>query len=680
MRIVDRQRFPHRIKEDTRLTIPLADGTCLAGRVWRPETSDTRPVPAILEFIPYRQRDLTAVRDSIHHPYFAGLGYAGIRVDLRGSGNSEGVLTDEYLEQELCDAEQVLAWLAAQPWCNGRTAMMGISWGGFNTLQVAARRPPSLRAIVTVCSSDDRYADDVHYMGGCLLTDNLSWASTMFAYNSCPPDPEVVGERWREMWQQRLNGSGLWLEEWLRHQHRDAYWQHGSICENYSDITCPVLAVSGWADGYTNSVFRLLAQLDVPRKGMIGPWSHKYPHLGQPGPAVGFLQELIRWWDHWLRDVDNDVMAGPMLRIWMQESVPPSTAYEDRPGRWVGEPSWPSPHVHAATHPLDHHRILPACALEPPSDREQMLTVQSPLSVGQFAGKWCSYNAPPDLPYDQREEDGGSLTFDGDVLAERMEILGAPQVDLEFAVDQPVAMVAVRLSDVAPDGRATRISYGLLNLTHRAGHDRPEALAPGQRYRVSVTLKAMAQAIPPGHRLRLALSTSYWPLAWPPPRPVRLTIYPAASALVLPLRPDPGVDELPVTPLGEPEGAQPRETTQLEPETHRWTVTRDLVDYESALEVVKDLGVVRFNDIDLDVTRRADERYSWVADDVTSVRGETNWSMGFARGEWKIQTVTRTALTSTETSFRLHAQLDAYEASERVFHHSWRLTIPRDHI
>src|SRR6478609_2599730 len=162
MRVVDRQRFPHRIKEDTQLSIPLPDGTRLAGRVWRPETADMHPVPAILEFVPYRQRDLTAVRDSIHHPYFAGHGFAGVRVDLRGSGNSEGVLTDEYLEQELSDAEEVLAWIAAQPWCDGRTGMMGISWGGFNSLQVAARRPPSLRAVVTACSTDDRYADDVH--------------------------------------------------------------------------------------------------------------------------------------------------------------------------------------------------------------------------------------------------------------------------------------------------------------------------------------------------------------------------------------------------------------------------------------------------------------------------------------------------------------------------------------
>jgi putative CocE/NonD family hydrolase len=677
MKVVD--RFPREVREDTRLRIQMSDGTHLAGRVWRPVTSDERPVPAVLEFIPYRQRDLTTVRDSVHHPYLAGHGYAGVRVDLRGSGDSEGVLTDEYLEQELRDAEEVLAWLTAQPWCNGRTGMMGISWGGFNALQVAARRPPSLGAVVTVSFTDDRYADDVHYMGGCLLTDNLSWASTMFAYNSCPPDPEVVGERWRDMWHERLRGSGLWLHEWLRHQRRDAYWRHGSICEDYSAIRCPVLAVSGWADGYTNAVFRLLAALDVPRKGLIGPWSHKYPHLGQPGPAVGFLQELVRWWDRWLCDVENDVMDEPMLRIWMQDSVPPLTAYEERPGRWVGEASWPSPRVHAVAHPLGDHRLLPADAARP-ADVPERLAVQSPLSVGQFAGKWCSYNAPPDLPYDQREEDGGSLVFDGAVLPERIEILGTPLVDLEFAVDQPVAMVGVRLSDVAPDGRATRISYGLLNLTHRTGHDRPEALVPGKRYRVSVMLNAMAQALSPGHRLRLAFSTSYWPLAWPPPEPVRLTVFPGSSALVLPLRPDPEADELPVPSLGEPEGALPLATTQVKPGRQRWTVTRDLVDYESALEVVKDLGTVRFDGINLDLTRRSDERYSWVADGVDSVRGETRWVMGFARGDWKVETVTRTVLTCTATDFRLHAQLDAYEGDERVYADSWRLTIPRDHV
>ncbi|GAA3764705.1 CocE/NonD family hydrolase [Salinactinospora qingdaonensis] len=667
--------LPHVIREDEHVWIPMSDGPRLAARIWRPVASDDAPVPAVLEFIPYRKRDLTAQRDSIHHPYMAGHGYACVRVDLRGSGDSEGVLRDEYLEQELADAEEILAWIAQQPWSNGNAGMMGISWGGFNALQVAARRPPSLKAIAAVSASDDRYSDDVHYMGGCLLSDNLSWASTMFAYTSCPPDPQLVGQQWREMWHERLRNSGLWLEEWLRHQRRDDYWRHGSISEDYTAVQCPVLAVSGWADGYTNAVFRLLANLDVPRQGLIGPWSHKYPHLGRPGPAIGFLQELVRWWDHWLKGVDNDVMSEPMLRIWMQESVPPSTSYTRRPGRWVGEWSWPSPRITSYTLPLGRGRIgLPGEIAEP-----EELTIESPLSVGQFAGKWCSYNAPPDLPYDQREEDGGSLVFDSDVLTERYEIMGEPVVELELTSNQPVAMVAVRLSDVAPDGRATRVSYGLLNLAHRNSHHTPEPLVPGQRYRVAVQLNAMAQAFPPGHRLRLAISTSYWPLAWPPPRSARLTIFAGSSSITMPVRPFD--DDRPhVSEFGPPEGSPAISTTQLRPGEHRWRVSRDLVDYASTLDVVKDLGVVRLDDIDLEVTRRADESYGWNGNDFMSVYGEVTWQMGFARDNWRVTTTTRTVLRSTPVEFRIHAQLDAYEGERRVFSRNWNVSMPRDHV
>ena len=670
------ESLPREVREDAHVQIEMSDGVWLAARIWRPVSSDGEPVPAVLEFIPYRQRDLTSQRDSIHHPYMAGHGYAAVRVDLRGSGDSDGVLTDEYLEQELTDAEEVLAWLAAQPWCSGRTGMMGISWGGFNALQVAARRPPSLGAIVTACSTDDRYADDVHYMGGCLLSDNLSWASTMFAHTSCPPDPAVVGERWRKMWHGRLAGSGLWLEKWLRHQRRDSYWQHGSVCENFADIAVPVYAVSGWADGYSNAVFRLLAELDVPCIGLIGPWSHKYPHLGQPGPAIGFLQEVVRWWDRWLKDIDNDVMDAPMLRIWMQDTVPPSTAYKERPGRWVGEPTWPSPRMHESAHPLTRHRI------GRPDERVEAeeLTIQSPLSVGQFAGKWCSYNAPPDLPYDQREEDGGSLVFDTDPFTERCEILGLPVLELSFASTAPVAMVAVRLSDVAPDGRATRISYGLLNLTHYKGHSEPERLVPGQRYQVAVQLNGMAQALPPGHRLRLAISTSYWPLAWPPPEPVCLSVFTESTRLRLPVRSTRERDEVPVRPFDDPEGATPIPVTQLQPGEERWTVSRDLVTYRSTLEVIKDLGMLRFDDIDLEVAKRVVERYSWSGDDTSSVRGETQSTVSFARGQWRVQTVTRTVLTSTPTDFQVHAQLDAYEDAQRVHSANWQRVIPRDHV
>ncbi|OEV04695.1 CocE/NonD family hydrolase [Streptomyces oceani] len=666
---------PLPIQEEEHVWVPTRDGARLAARIWRPIASDTEPVPGILEFIPYRKRDLTALRDSIHHPYLAGHGYAGVRADLRGSGDSEGVLVDEYVEQEFRDAEDVLAWVAKQPWCSGRTGMMGISWGGFNALQLAARRPESLGAIAALSFSDDRYADDVHYMGGCLLSDNLSWASTMFAYTSCPPDPQVVGSRWREMWHERLDAMEPWIAEWLRHQRRDAYWRRGSVCEDYSDVGCPVLAVSGWADGYSNAVFRLMQQLTVPRRGLIGPWSHKYPHLGQPGPAIGFLQALVRWWDHWLKDEDNGAMDGPMLCTWMQESMPPSTAYDERPGRWVGEPGWQSPHVERVRYPLGDHRIgQPGEQLDAPP-----LSVESPLSVGQFAGKWCSYNAPPDLPYDQREEDGGSLVFESAPLTGRCEILGGPVLHATLEVDRPAAMVAVRLSDVAPDGRATRATYGLLNLTHRRDHAEPEALEPGERYRVRVQLNGVAQAFPAGHRIRIALSTSYWPLAWPPPEPVRLVVHPQDSELELPVRSS-AADGVPAPVFEEPEGAPALTSTMIRPGEQRWTLSRDLVEYRSALEVVKDLGVVRMDDTDLELTRRAVERYSWIGDDFASVRGEIEWVMGFARGDWDVHTTTRTVLTSDAANFLVHATMDAYENNRRVRSRNWEWTIPRDHV
>jgi putative CocE/NonD family hydrolase len=260
-----RTNFPFIIREIENTWIPLSDGTRLATRIWLPVDAENNPVPALLEYLPYRKNDGTAIRDAIRHPYLAGHGYACVRVDMRGSGDSDGILYDEYLPREQDDALEVLAWIAAQPWCSGSIGMFGISWGGFNSLQIAARRPPELKAIITVCSTDDRYADDVHYIGGCVLAyDMLPWASIMLAYNATPPDPRFVGERWRDMWFERMEKSPPFVEAWLTHQRRDAYWQHGSVCEDFSAITIPVYAVGGWADGYPNAIPRLLAGLSGP--------------------------------------------------------------------------------------------------------------------------------------------------------------------------------------------------------------------------------------------------------------------------------------------------------------------------------------------------------------------------------------------------------------------------------
>ena len=673
MKIVN--EFPRQVRIEEHLWIPLSDGTRLAARLWRPEDALEDPVPAILEYIPYRKRDSTRTRDDRMHHYFAGHGYACLRVDLRGSGDSEGVLKDEYLQQELDDGVEVIEWISEQSWCTGKVGMIGISWGVFNGLQIAALRPPALKAVVSVCSTDDRYADDVHHMGGCLLGDNLSWASTMFAYNSLPPDPELVGDQWRKLWFQRLEGSGLWLERWLRHQRRDAYWKHGSVCEDWSAIQCPIMAVSGWADGYSNAVFRLLAHLQVPRLGLVGPWSHKYPHLGVPGPAIGFLQECLRWWDHWLKDQRTGIMDEPMLRAWMQDSVPPTTHYEERPGRWVGESRWPSPQVGLRTWTLAWPGTLEAGDKDA-SERE--MTLRSPLSVGLFAGKWCSYAATPDLPHDQREEDGGAMVFTSAPLEEPLEMLGAAVVELELSVDRPVAMVAARISDVAPDDKATRITYGLLNLTHREGSESPRPLEPGRSYRVRVKLNDVAQHFPAEHRIRLSLSTSYWPLAWPAPEPVRLRIHAGVSRLRLPVR-TPGDHEDTCIRFPEPEGGPAStETVQIRGQTHNWRVIRDLALDRSVLEVIDDQGTVMLKELGLEMQRNAQEWYSYRGDDFNSIRGETRWERGFRRGDWSVRTVTRTVLTSTPDDFLLHAELDAFEGEKRVYSRNWDVTIPRD--
>ncbi len=670
------ETFPYPIREFEHVFIPLSDGSRLAARIWMPLDADTEPVPAILEYIPYRKRDLRTPEDSVSHPYVAGHGYAVVRVDLRGSGDSDGVLTDEYLRQEWDDGLEVLEWIAAQPWCDGAIGMLGISWGGFNGLQLAALQPPQLKAVITVASTDDRYADDVHYMGGCLLADNLSWSAIMFANNSCPPDPELVGERWREMWHQRLEDSGLWLDTWLQHQERDDYWRHGSVCEDYAAIRCPVFAVSGWADGYSNAVFRLLANLEVPCKGLIGPWSHRYPHLARTEPRIGFLQESLRWWDHWLKGMPTGVMDEPPLRVWMQEALHPATRYDARPGRWVAEPRWPSDTITTLPLGLDLGGEL---LLEGTSSDPGATALRSPLRTGLLAGKWCSYAAGPDLPGDQREDDANSLTFDTPPLDTRIEILGAPVVDLEVAVDRPVAMLAVRLCDVDELGASTRVTYGLLNLTHRASHEHPVLLEPGRRERVTIPLNDVAHSFQPGRRIRLAISTSYWPLAWPPPEPTTATVWPASSRLRLPVR-QPRDEDGTLRTLPDPEGAAEVTRHTVEPERRAWRLSRDLGTEQFALEVDDAHGVYVIEETGTRVELNGWELYTAQGDDVTSVRGKVRWELGFRRPGWDVRTETETVLSCTASEFVLEASLVALEADTEVFRRTWDHRIPRRYV
>jgi len=642
--------LPRAVRVIEHTLIPLKDGMTLAARIWLPEDAEQNPVPAILEYLPYRKRDGTYERDALTHPYLAAHGYAGVRVDIRGCGESTGLLFDEYAKQEQDDGMEVIAWLAAQPWCNGAVGMMGISWGGFNGLQIAARRPPALKAVVTICSTDDRYADDVHYMGGTLLTAGLDWAFFFFSSMCLPPDPMLVGDSWRPMWLDRLQNIPLFFDLWLQHQRRDAYWRYGSVCEDYEAIQCPVYAVGGWTDGYKNAIPRLLERLKVPRKGLIGPWAHAYPHFALPGPQIGFLQEMLRWWDYWLKGVDTGVMDEPMLRAWMTESVKPAPHHETLPGRWVAESSWPSPRIRP------RRLFLTDAGLREASASLRTRELCSPQTVGKCAGEWVPFGRGHDQASDQQEDDMRSLVFETLPLDTPIEILGAPVVTLDVASDRPIANLIVRLCDLHPTGESLRVSYGVLNLTHRDGHENPAMLEVGERYRVRIQLNDAGSVFPAGHQVRLVLSTAYWPMIWPSPEKATLLIF--SGTLDLPQRSPQGSDER-LSRFPEPESAPPEKPTVFRRDGER---------------------VERIDRIGLELGTQGKSQYRVEEDDPLSAVAELRRTLVMSRDAWQIRVETQMRLACTGNVFLVQGGLRAWEGTSEVCCRNWDRSIPRDFI
>jgi predicted acyl esterase len=661
--------FPRKIKEIANTFIPLPDGTRLAARMWLPLDAEQAPVPVILEYLPYRKRDGTIVRDALTHPYIAGHGYACVRVDMRGNGDSDGLMHDEYTEQELADAEDVIAWLVQQPWCSGQVGMMGISWGGFNGLQVAARRPAGLKAIITLCSTDDRYSDDIHYKGGCLLNENLGWSATMFAYSSRPPDPALVGERWRAMWLERLENEPLLAIPWLEHPHRDAYWKHGSVCEDIAAIDAAVLAIGGWNDAYTNAVPRLVRTLQSPVKGIIGPWAHKYPHFAVPEPRIGFLQEALRWWDHWLKGRDTGVEADPAHRTYIMELARPGASVSQIAGRWVSDQSWP-----ADQHEIQRWHLNPQ-GLSQTRERGGKQTVCSPQQTGADSGEYCIIWLGPEFPGDQRRDDAGSLTFDSEPLSKDMDLVGGAVLHLKLSSDKPVAVAAVRLNAVWPDGAVSRLTYAVANLCHRDSHEQPQALEPGKTYTVRIKLDDVACKVAKGQRLRVAISTSYWPLIWPAPEPVTLTVHTGASFIELPVRQARRGEKPPV--FAPAEAAAPVKLITVDKPWNKREVTVDQASGETRMSIVDDFGRTTIAEHGLTTWSRGRESYRILPDDPLSARQECHWSMETSRGDWKVRTETYSAMSATKTHWQVTGRLEAYEGETLILTREWNKKIKR---
>lgn len=670
--VIDRFEYSVEVTEHT--WVPMSDDIRLSVKLWKPvPRTEGEVFPAIIEAIPYRKDDVSLWDDSVRMAYVAGSGYVCARLDLRGSGDSEGFLDDEYSTREQCDICEAIAWLSNLPECDGNVGMTGISWSGFNSLQVAARRPPALKAIITVCSTDDRYDNDVHYMGGSILGFYQNWwGSIMHEFNLRPADPRIVGDEWRSLQALRMNCNPQLTSIWLAHQTRDDYWRPGSVCEDYSRIECPVLAVSGWADGYTDSVVRLVDNCTAPVKGLIGPWGHTWPERGIPGPTIGFLQECVRWWDRWLKGIHNGADANPQMCYYLQEPCALTPDCTKREGVWMQTEHF-SDQRPANLFKLDADGMLLDAAMT--GSAQNLVSHKSSLLTGTQVDTWLPMGSPIDLPSEQTPDDERSLCFDTAVLEQDIEVVGQPVVELCVAVDSPEAFVFARLCDVWPDGTSQLITRGNMNLTHWKSHEFPEDLTPGRFYDVSIPLKVVAQRIPAGHKLRLSLSTNYWPWIWPNRTCATITLdapqctlrVPASSPFDRPLiRPF----EPSQIARGEScealDHCEPYAIRTYDPETGVLTYRRSTTDC---------------------VTQRTPSGFTVACEKMTTYRINENDPLSavtetlrdgvYSRGDWKIGTHVFSTMSCTHDDFIVTTETEVSENGKPIHSESHTETIAR---
>ena len=654
--------------------IAMPDGTQLAARIWLPEDARNNPVPAILEYIPYRRRDKTRIRDESMHPVLAEAGFAAIRVDMRGNGDSGGVMLDEYADIETQDGVDVIAWIADQDWCDGNVGMFGKSWGAYNSFQVAAKQPPALKAIAPVMGTDDRWLEDIHFYGGVLANDNFWWGSIMQLYNALPPDPAIVGDTWREMWKERLDSMCYWPAMWLEHQTHDEMWRRGSISENYDSVTIPVYFFGGWADLFRDTPFRIAQHLKGPVKILMGPWAHLYPHEAIPAPRMDFMSEMIRFWKHYLKGEDTGLMDEPRYRFFLQDSYPPAGTRTESKGIWVEDNIWPSPQSSDAVFYLNDG------ALGKSPKTGEAMTICSPQTFGSAGGDMCSFAIPGDMPADCRIDAAGALCFRGHPLEEATAILGQPSITMTVSADKPHAFVSALLVDEAPDGKQTLITRGFANLMHRHSDTDPEPVVPGEDMEITIPLHGTGYRLAAGHRLVVQIGSTYWPVLWPAPEPVTLTISPGTSKLHLPHY---AVTTEAKRALPEPEVLKKPGMTTLREGAMERSIKTDLTTGEHVSRFYIDGGVFgpvgkrRIDATGTVMTSISDRVYRIHPDDPLCAKVSMDQECTFEREDWNFTVKTTASMTADSDNFYINATVICLDG-EDIFHDvTWTHTIAR---
>ncbi len=659
----------YRTRIEKNVRIPMRDGARLSADLFRPDAEGA--FPALVEYHPYRKDDMSVPRTG-PHIFFAERGYVSVRLDVRGTGSSEGVNTDEYPLQEQLDGYDAIEWIARQPWCDGNVGMFGSSYSGFTALQVALHRPPHLKTIIPIYATDDRYTDDCHYLGGCLRMyyDIGFYATRMVAWNALPPAIDGLEEDWARIWKEHLEGQVPYMLTWLAHQVNDAYWRPASVAGQYEKIACPVFLIGGWQDGYPNPPLRLFQHLQVPRRLLIGPWNHARPDAAVPGPRIHYLHEMLRWLDHWLKGRDTGVMREPPIAVYLQRYDDPRPDRRLTSGEWRYLPSWPAPNTREHTLFLAPGGSLDA---DPPAG-EGVAEFRYVPTVGVAGGLW-SGGLAVGLPGDQRPDEAFSLVFTSEPLQEPVEVLGRPRAVLHVASSAEVAAFVVKLSDVAPDGASALVTRGILNGTRRRSLAKPAPMVPGEAYDLSIDLDATGWAFEAGHRIRLAISGSDFPNVWPTPFPATNQVWLGGtppSRLVLPLAPA----HLPDSPRPEflpPPPAQP--TAEVVSEGPAWAMRQDvmrgtttvLIEHGRTLRLPDGTEIVEHQHMHNTASRH--DPASATAEGETRVRRSHRGMV--------TEATALGVLTSSASEFRLTVDLNVVAAGRPHSHRRWSASFPR---
>jgi putative CocE/NonD family hydrolase len=667
--------------------IIVRDGVELSANLWLPKASDAAArFPAILEMIPYGKDNWRRNADVTRGTYLARRGFALCRVDVRGTGSSGGIALDEYTEDETRDGYDAVEWLAAQPWCTGAVGMWGISYGGFTSIQVAKLRPPHLRAIVPIQATDDRYLTDVHYIGGCVTASELSqYAVSQVAMNAMPPDKAFRGDAWRDEWLARLEATPPWLFEWLRRQHDGPYWRPGSLAPDYDAIEAAILSFGGWMDSYVDAAFRMQAACTAPTRTIVGNWVHGLPAFATPGPNVDELDVMVRFFDHWLRGIDNGIDRDPPVVWFEREYAPPEPFPETLPGRWRAARAYPHPSAEARAWRFDGGELPLVGRLI--AEGEAAMTgagavdrfAHQPTVGTRAALSWGAGGPPNGLGRDLRPDEALGPTYTSGPLEHATEILGVPDVVVHVAASAPVATLVARLSDVAPDGTSAQVTAGILNLTHRRSHQDPEPLVPGTVEEVRFQLRPAGYRFLPGHRIRVSLASSAWPVIWPSPHPAQLEVHrgpETPSRVVLPVIPPAGADvDAPVPVFKATPPDLPPVGAQGDADPPVWRIENDVIDGSVTVHV-HDGG----EDV-LDDGRRlySAESITLTAWDADPARARLDADVVY---RWRdvgadVDIRARSTQTSDVDAFQLSVDLVVELDGEPFFRRSWTESIPR---